>query len=134
MNILYAEDSNEKYMSVMMALKPEKTINIKRVSSVFDAIDAIKNTDEPFDAILTDMRYPLSNVGDVDDEAGIELIHRLKEENVDIPVIVLSSVNYKIDEAHKTLWYSNLNPWDKELISVLKNIAYPVGDSDRPAG
>ena len=55
--------------------------------------DSVKNG-APYDVIVTDMQYPLSDGADVDVEAGIKLIRHLGKERLDIPVIICSSGDY----------------------------------------
>lgn len=55
--------------------------------------DSVKNG-APYDVIVTDMQYPLSDGADVDVEAGIKLIRHLGNERLDIPVIICSSGDY----------------------------------------
>lgn len=55
--------------------------------------DSVKNG-TPYDVIVTDMQYPLSDGADVDVEAGIKLIRYLGKERLDIPVIICSSGDY----------------------------------------
>ena len=46
--------------------------------------------------IVTDMQYPLGEGEAVDEEAGLKLIERMEKEKIEIPVIVCSSLNYRI--------------------------------------
>ena len=75
------------------------------------------------DLIVTDMRYPMAAGVDTDDEAGFKLIERMKQEHIDIPVIICSSSNYKsIGGILGSVWYrqkDDINTKFKEVLSRL---------------
>ena len=77
---------------------------------------------EPISLIITDMHYPIERVGEAVPDAGNQLIKRLQSEDINIPVIVCSSVPYQIPEILGTIWYDerrDLNRDIKELLDKL---------------
>ena len=66
---------------------------------------------------------PLGAGEAVDEEAGFKLIERLEKEKIDIPVIVCSSLNYRIPNILGSVWYNKLNDLDfcfKEVLGKLE--------------
>ena len=125
MKILYAEDHSEKYMDVVMALKSQGIKGVKWVESVSEAVDAAlrEEGEGGFDVVLTDMEYPLTPNGSSSTEAGINLIRRLKEERINVPVVVLSSHNYEIPEAYASVWYSSRGDWERKLAEIIRRFS-----------
>lgn len=58
--------------------------------------EQICHGEDKIDLIVTDMQYPLGEGEAVDEEAGFKLIERMEKEKIEIPVIVCSSLNYRI--------------------------------------
>lgn len=110
----------------------QKALNFNRITQVdtcYDqetALEKIKNSikeNAPYDLIVTDMHYPLAKRMESDLEAGYKLIEKLKEENINIPVIVCSSQNWTVLGSIGTVWYNDLRDINfdfKELIEKIK--------------
>lgn len=75
---------------------------------------------EPYELILTDMQFPLAPADPVCVNAGERVIARLREKQDPVPVIVCSSVPYRIPEIHGCVWYSPLRPWQSELLRLIQ--------------
>ena len=69
--------------------------------------------------IVTDMQYPLGEGEAVAEEAGLKLIERMEKEKIEIPVIVCSSLNYRIPNILGSIWYNKLNDLDFSFKEVL---------------
>ena len=52
-----------------------------------------------YDQAITDMQYPLKKDAEIDEEAGEVFIGQMKAQNVEIPIIVCSSLRLRIREA-----------------------------------
>ena len=75
--------------------------------------------EEKIGLIVTDMQYPLGEGEAVDEEAGLKLIERMEKEKIEIPVIVCSSLNYRIPNILGSIWYNKLNDLDFSFKEVL---------------
>ncbi|MBR1740341.1 MAG: hypothetical protein IJ733_00430 [Lachnospiraceae bacterium] len=69
------------------------------------------------------MHFPLTASGEADVHAGEKLMEKLREKNIRIPVIVCSSLNYRIPEADACVWYSEHNNWEWELGKLVKKFS-----------
>lgn len=92
---------------------------ITTVRNQEDLWEQIYHGGEKIDLIVTDMQYPLEAGKAVDEEAGFKLIERMKKENTGIPVIVCSSLNYRIPGILGNVWYNRLNDLDSGFREVL---------------
>ena len=129
MNILYVEDTSGKYMDVCGALKSSglgAPVWKKNLEDALFAIDRAKKDGRAFDVILTDMEYPLSDGGAPKGDAGEHLIEALRNEGVETPVIVISSVNYRGNPpagAKAAIFYRERDSaWQRELVEAIRRI------------
>ncbi|MCI8957407.1 MAG: response regulator [Eubacterium sp.] len=74
------------------------------------------------DLIVTDMQYPLEAGEAIDKEAGLKLIERMEKEKIDIPVIVCSSLNYRIPGILGSIWYNGFHDLDSGFKEVLGSL------------
>lgn len=73
--------------------------------------------------VVTDMYYPLEFGQEPDENGGIKLIERLTKENIEIPVIICSSINIREPRALGCVWYNknrDLNMDFKDVVSRLQ--------------
>lgn len=122
-NAVIADDDVMKGADIRKALEFNGVRNIMTVRNQEKLWEQIYHGEDKIDLIVTDMQYPLEAGEAVDEEAGLKLIERMKKENIDIPVIVCSSLNYSIPDILGSLWYNELNDLDsnfKEVLSRLK--------------
>lgn len=73
--------------------------------------------------VITDMYYPLEFGQEPDENGGIKLIERLTKENIEIPVIICSSINIREPRALGCVWYNknrDLNMDFKDVVSSLQ--------------
>lgn len=115
-----------------------KTVDIKRALSFcginnvtiagnqeagFNIIYESEGQGSPVGLIITDMHYPLESGTIADREAGFKLIDKLKKEEIEIPVIICSTLNYKVPDILGTVWYNDLRDLNidfKEILEKLK--------------
>ena len=126
MQILGLEDEADKYLEVRKALEYSGVSEIDRVKNQEDGFNLIyeniKNG-SPYDAVVTDMQYPLEQGASIDQEAGFKLLERFKKEDINIPVIICSRLNYSEPGAFGTVWCDDrrdINRDFKELIDKLR--------------
>lgn len=100
---------------ILKAIDIRKALNFNRITNVdivsnqeklWEAIYESKNSSKKVDLIVTDMQYPLMAGGRVDKDAGFKLIERMKEEQIEIPVIICSTSNYEgVTGILGSVWY-----------------------------
>lgn len=100
---------------ILKAVEIRKALNFNRITDVgivsnqeklWDAVYENNNGGKKVDLIVTDMRYPLTAGGRVDRDAGFKLIERMKEEQIEIPVIICSTSNYEgVAGILGSVWY-----------------------------
>ena len=74
----------------------------------------------PYDLIITDMNYPLVQGGTSDIHAGFKLIDELKEENIEIPVIICSTIRYSGNDILGSVWYNELQDIEEDFRKILQ--------------
>lgn len=125
--VLLLEDNLNKAMDVKSALifcGIRDVIWEKYQDIGFERIYEHAKQDTPIQLIITDMQYPLHSGDGINEEAGFKLIERLKQEQLDIPVIICSTGNFE-NAASEVLGIVCYNPnrnldWDlKSIIDKL---------------
>lgn len=114
-----ADDDVFKGADIRKALEFNGVRNIMAVRNQEKLWEQIYHGEDRIDLIVTDMQYPLEAGQAVDEEAGLKLIERMKEEKIDIPVILCSSLNYSIPGILGSVWYNQLNDLDAGFKEVL---------------
>ncbi len=125
MKILQLDDSNSKRMEVQSVLKRMGIRGSVWVQSVEEGVAALKQAiaeGAPFDAAITDMHYPVRAGGPAELKAGRILIQTLKEQQIDVPVIVFSTSRLQEEDAFATIWYDARANWEYDLETILKKI------------
>jgi len=118
-----ADDDVFKGHDIRKALEFNGIRNIISVRNQKKLWEQIYHGEDKIDLIVTDMQYPLGAGEAVDEEAGFKLIERLEKEKIDIPVIVCSSLNYRIPNILGSVWYNELNDLNscfKEVLGKLE--------------
>ena len=125
MKLLQLDDSNSKRLAVKMVLRSIGATDCDWFTSIEEGVEALEQAIEegaPYDAVITDMHYPIQKNGEADWKAGKYLIALLQEKQIAVPVIVLSTSRLKIENAWRTLWYDDRSDWETELRTALKEI------------
>lgn len=114
-----ADDDVLKRADIRKALEFNGVRNIMTVRNQEQLWEQIYHDEDKIDLIVTDMQYPLEAGEAVDEEAGLKLIERMKQEEIDIPVIVCSSLNYSIPGILGSAWYNELNDLNSDFKEML---------------
>lgn len=122
MNAVIVDDDVFKGTDIRKALEFSGLRNIRTVRNQEELWEQIYHGEDKIDLIVTDMQYPLEAGKGVDEEAGLKLIERMKKEKIDIPVIVCSSLNYRIPDILGSVWYNRLNDLDSDFKTVLSRL------------
>ena len=114
---------------ILKAMEIKRTLARQGISDV----DIIRNQEQlweeiyrslaegkTIDLIVSDMQYPLASGEKPDEESGLKLIERLKEEKLEIPVVICSSIRYRdIPGALGCVWYNRLTDLEAAFREVL---------------
>lgn len=114
-----ADDDVLKRADIRKALEFNGVRNIMTVRNQEKLWEQIYHGEDKIGLIVTDMQYPLEAGEAVDEEAGLKLIERMKQEEIDIPVIVCSSLNYSIPGILGSAWYNELNDLNSDFKEML---------------
>lgn len=121
--VIIVDDDVIKGFDIRKALEFNGIRESMTVRSQEKLWEQIYHGEEKIDLIVTDMQYPLEAGGPIDEEAGLKLIERMEKEKIGIPIIVCSSLNYRIPNILGSVWYNKLNDLDsgfKEVLDRLK--------------
>jgi len=103
LKILHLEDNAMKQTAIARVLHDvcEAEIDwVTDVASGMKKIEEIKEQGDMYDLAITDMQYPLKKGTGIDEDAGEVFIGQMKDQNVEIPIIVCSSMRLRIREAY----------------------------------
>ena len=116
------DDDVFKGIDIQKALEFNGIQNIMTVRDQEKLWEQIYDSEDKIDLIVTDMQYPLKAEGAIDEEAGFKLMERMEKEKIDIPVIVCSSLNYRIPDILGSVWYSKLSDLNSNFKEVLDKL------------
>lgn len=121
---LYFEDDPEKLWEVSDLLDQAgiRADTAADLQSGLQKWEEAVTAGEPYGLVLTDMQFPLTPGGPICTDAGSQVIARLREKQDRVPVIVCSSVQYRVPDALGCVWYSPLRPWRSDLLRLLQTI------------
>ena len=114
-----ADDDVFKETNIRKALEFNGIRNIISVRNQKKLWEQIYHGEDKIDLIVTDMQYPLEAGEAVRKEAGFKLIERMEKEKIRIPVIVCSSLNYRIPDILGSVWYNERNDLNAKFKEVL---------------
>ena len=123
MRVLNVEDNVIKHHNIKRALETLGIREVTWVKNEYDAIKAVKDSIDsggPFDLIISDMYFPLFPGSKEDENAGFTFIGELNDNNIDIPVIVCSSIRLSIPGILGCVYYSSNVVLDEEFKNLLK--------------
>lgn len=122
---LILDDDIYKTIAIQRALESCGITDIKTVSNQKSGMKYLYQCQEdgtPVELVVTDMHYPLEAGERADEEAGFKLVERLKQEGIDIPVIICSSLNFKAEDVLGTVWYNEMRDLNGDFKEVLAKI------------
>lgn len=125
LKILHLEDNAMKQTAIARVLHDvcEAEIDwVTDVASGMKKIEEIKEQGDMYDLAITDMQYPLKKGTGIDEDAGEVFIGQMKDQNVEIPIIVCSSMRLRIRESYGCVWYHERNDWEMELRGMVRNL------------
>lgn len=124
MPILNIEDDVIKHSKIARVLED---CRVQEADWAKNLEEAVHLTEEaavrgiPYDLVITDMYYPLTQGGE-ETEAGLQFIERMREKEPDLPIVLCSSVRYRMPEIFGTVYYSEHADWECELHKLLESL------------
>lgn len=116
------DDSILKAMDIRKSLEFSGVRDITIVRDQESLWELIYDENVQINLIVTDMHYPIMKGADADLEAGFKLIERMKAEDIFIPVIICSTINYRDNDVFGCVWYNELNDMDMEFRTLINRL------------
>ena len=112
MKILQFEDKATKQVAI------SRQLPLDEIESVTNLKDGINKLPGDYDLIITDMWYPKYE-GGKDNQSGDELIEYIEKYGIDVPVILISSVDYRYPKIFGCIHFNDDEDWEAELTRLV---------------
>ena len=125
LKILHLEDNVMKQIAITRVIQSVADAEIIWVSDMASGMEKIEEAikqNEPFDLAITDMHYPLSKDSESDLEAGETFIAEIKNRNLNLPVIICSSVNRRNNDILGCVWYHEAYDWESQMRELINQV------------
>lgn len=119
MRILNIEDEAVKHSNICKILKKYGIAEIDWAKNLEDAIQMVKEHSTEYGLLITDMFYPLESGGEAV-QSGEIFITKMKEMEIEVPIILCSSVRYQIPDILGTVYYSQNSDWERQLGNLVQ--------------
>ena len=122
--VLNFEDLTTKHIAVRRALERCGVAYIDHAENAVDGLDMIEAAiaeGKPYDAIVSDMYFPMTK-GGMEVQAGMYVIEELQARGINVPVIVCSSARMVIPEIIGCIHYSSRNDLDADMRELIEQI------------
>ena len=123
--ILNIEDTMSKHIAIFRALKKCGITSVDRAENAEDGLASIEQAirdDKPYDLLITDMHFSVN--GKDDTRAGMYVIEELRNREINIPIVVCSSLRLQIDGTEGCIYYNersgDLDTDVREMIEKVK--------------
>ena len=126
LRVLLVDDNVFKTIEIKRALEFGGATEVMMVDNQAAVWEALEN-DTQFDLIVTDMHYPLEKGKVADHSAGFILIEKMKEKEIDIPIIICSTRNFISKDTFGTVWYSK----QRDMRLEFKNLLTKLKETER---
>ncbi len=121
MRVIHFEDDSMKHSKIARELQSCGIQEIEWVRTLNDGIHKLTLEDNTYDLIISDMWFPKES-GTPDEESGHELITFAKKHELNIPIIICSSIQYRIPDILGAIHYSDKSNWEQELRELVNQI------------
>lgn len=125
MRVLNLEDSAAKHSSIKKELREIGVTDMEWARNLEEGVSKIEQAiekDVPFELVVTDMNFPLKRGEKSYGKAGEEVIKELKKREIGIPVILCSSVRYRVPGMYGCVHYSERADWENELRELIQKM------------
>lgn len=124
--VLNIEDTAMKHVAIVRALNKARIGLIDHAATGDEGLELVEKSiadGKPYDLIITDMHFPI--YGEIDPEAGMKVIAELQKREINIPVVVCSSVRYvNIPGAVHCIYYNeksgNVDDEIREMLNTIQ--------------
>lgn len=122
--VIMIEDQTGKGGDINSAVK---RYGINNLEWYFDAESGIEEIEvaiqngEPYDVLILDMQFPVK--GCLNEEAGEYVLQQLKKKNIELPIIICSTLRLQMSEVVGCIWYNkNYDLYDdmREMLDKIK--------------
>ena len=128
--VLNIEDTISKHVDICRSLGKCGVAGniIDHATTALDGLAMIEKAikeEKPYDLLVLDMYFPIAPRERMT-QAGLYVLEDLKNKNINIPVIICSSVRLSIPDVvgciHYNEWYSDLDGDMKEMIEIIRTM------------
>ena len=122
-NVLYIEDSIEKYMDIYHFLRDQRVSQIEWATDAEKALQILEKYEKEgrtIDLILSDMHFDYFGVDDRN--AGERIMLLLREKGCKIPFVFCSSQNWKVEGSLGNIFYNPRRAWEIEAEQLFRDI------------
>jgi|SaaInlLV_10m_DNA_3_1039740.scaffolds.fasta_scaffold00175_15 CheY-like chemotaxis protein len=127
MKILISEDIDAKYEKIKKVIDDNfDDISFNRSKQTNNTIRELMTNQ--YDLLIQDMQLPNTHNGSIDTKGGINVLNQINYRNIDIPVIICSSIlvrkeldSYSYTNIPSTFFSSSSSIWKKDLIDFINN-------------
>ena len=126
MRVLNLEDNVYKHNDICKVLNNGEfgEVNIECARNLEEGLEKIEeqnSKEASYDLIITDMWYP-QKAHEEDTNSGEILINKAIDRGWNIPIILCSSVRYRIPGILGSVHYSKNEDWENELVTLIKKL------------
>lgn len=122
--IINIEDDVYKHVAIKRAFVANGIDHIDREQDAVDAIEKIVEaykSGSSYDLLVTDMHFPVD--GKMNNQAGMYVIEQLKKSGIEVPIVVCSSVRYKIEGIAGCIHYNESVDLAGDFRTILQDIS-----------
>lgn len=121
LQVIVVDDDIYKSNDIKKALEYNGITHITMLENQEDVWKEIES-ERRIDLIVTDMHYPLAPGLVADHKAGFILLDKMKEREINIPVIICSTINYSSSEVVGTVWYNKMKDIQFDFREILQKM------------
>lgn len=125
-SVINIEDTMLKHSAIARSLRKNGVSNIDLAKNAEEGLDKIEmaiQAGTPYDLLITDMHFSVKGRDDIN--AGLYVINELKIRGIEIPIIVCSSVRYKIDGIIGCIFYNERSgDIDSDIREMLDKVRF----------
>ena len=129
--VLNIEDTMTKHVAIVRALQKCGICDVDHATTAMEGLTRIELAIEegnPYSVVVSDMYFPIFP-GEPMTDAGMYVIEELENRNIDIPIIVCSSVRLNIPKVVGCIYYNelrgDLDGDMREMIEEVRNLCTP---------
>lgn len=123
LKVLVVDDDFIKAMDIKRALEMNDIrdiLTVRNQEAVWEEVE--KEENGKIDLIVTDMNYPMYPGGDINPEAGFVLLDKIEQRDLNIPVIICSTRNFREPKALGIIRYHKNADLGFEFQEVLQKL------------